>query len=327
MKFKKKKDYLTREDVKGECQKPPAIDTATIQAMVGWAMGNAPPQEEKPIVYRIGRDAAVYEERVSPLGSVIVKASKILTALDEPVVTGFRFALPRISFSLLQHVVSFFRAAEKKYKSEALAWIWYHPDQQQYQIEIPRQEVSGASVKADDPAYGNGRMLALEVHSHNSMGAFFSSQDNTDDLGKSCVAGVIGHVARVNPEMQFRIRAGDQYVEVPIADVFNLDEPITMVGSILSFLSREPIMFPATEVPDAWMAQLREPPPMVYANIPDHLRHQRGNSLPFAGSIPVMREGGIEWDGYGTRSYRDKSVLGMTDAEFAEYERSLKDGD
>ncbi|MCP4359045.1 MAG: hypothetical protein GY796_13585, partial [Chloroflexi bacterium] len=46
--------------------------------------------------------------------------------------------------------------------------------------------------------------VILELHSHNTMPAYFSPRDNRDELGGR-LYGVIGHLERSNPELALRL--------------------------------------------------------------------------------------------------------------------------
>ena len=101
-----------------------------------------------------------------------------------------------IPHTLLLHTVSFFQKIGAKMGAtsnlEAFVFLVYDPDNGYY-LHIPEQTVGQASVnyKWDSPAR---HILVGDIHSHNTMGAFFSSTDDADDAMKVGISGVIGNL-------------------------------------------------------------------------------------------------------------------------------------
>ena len=57
-----------------------------------------------------------------------------------------------------------------------------------------------------------------DVHSHNIMPAFFSEQDNRDELATRLYI-VVGRLQRPSPEIRARISNGGKFLEIPLEDV------------------------------------------------------------------------------------------------------------
>jgi len=101
-----------------------------------------------------------------------------------------------IPHKLLLQTVSFFQKIGKKMGTasnlEAFVFIVYDPDNGYY-LHIPEQTVGQASVnyKWDSPAR---HIIVGDIHSHNTMGAFFSGTDDADDAVKVGISGVIGNL-------------------------------------------------------------------------------------------------------------------------------------
>jgi len=101
-----------------------------------------------------------------------------------------------VPHKLLLQTVSFFQKIGKKMGTannlEAFVFIVYDPDNGYY-LHIPEQTVGQASVKYewDSPAR---HIIVGDIHSHNTMGAFFSGTDDADDALKVGISGVIGNL-------------------------------------------------------------------------------------------------------------------------------------
>ena len=61
---------------------------------------------------------------------------------------------------------------------------------------------------------GDGQVLAVDLHSHGRLGAFWSADDDRDDNGV-CVSGVFGNVDRAAPTANFRLVLNGHYVPLP----------------------------------------------------------------------------------------------------------------
>jgi len=114
-------------------------------------------------------------------------------------------------------------------------------DNSEYFMHIADQEVSGASVKFKrDPDLEQTHTLVLDIHSHNTMGAFFSGTDNADEK-EARVYGVIGKLNQEWPEMKFRAGDGNGgWIELSVYDVFETPDV-------------------AVEFPTEWMEKVYKP--------------------------------------------------------------------
>ena len=145
-----------------------------------------------------------------------------------------RTDIPKIPIEELYKINSFFKAIMSDIGSlEALAVIFYDTQEKVYITDIPEQEISGGSVKTSNKTPEkyqdqNRYIIACEIHSHNSMPAFFSSVDDADEKGFS-VYGVIGNYPE-NPTI--KLRAGGSILNIPIQvkDVFDIDEELDLAA-------------------------------------------------------------------------------------------------
>lgn len=133
---------------------------------------------------------------------------------------GFLLSAGKIPGKLLDEIIAFFRKTPEK---EAAVQIFYDAEKQEYRIHYPPQRAGCCSVVfRRDPELENDCVLMMDVHSHGQMNAFFSSVDDHDEKGTRLFM-VIGRLDRA---VQCRLRAGIAgfYREVPVADVFELEE-------------------------------------------------------------------------------------------------------
>lgn len=144
-----------------------------------------------------------------PFSKIIVKQEPTHYP-GEPVglESGFKLKIPKLPYKLFGQILSFFRhyVFDLGYHgcTEAMVWVYYDSRNQEYFIEIPKQEVSGGGVKylfedQNPRCKEQGVYRVFDIHSHNTMSAFFSCVDDRDEKGWQFY-GVIGEIGRDNKD-------------------------------------------------------------------------------------------------------------------------------
>lgn len=176
----------------------------------------------------------------------------------------------KIPYQFLTQIVQFFRAVMtvKKADQEAMAHVLWNPTDG-YHIGIPTQQVSKASVRYDFDDVKPGDVIVLDIHSHNTMSAFFSGTDNNDDKRSICYSGVAGHLDRPEPAFVWRFNYLNMKKEAVLSDIFDvevqspvidqswLDKVTTGFAHTGPFWSRETggYSFPKSETHLTWANQ------------------------------------------------------------------------
>ncbi len=101
--------------------------------------------------------------------------------------------------------------------------VWITRDQM---VLAPKQKASQGMVKAVDNFHPALENVLFDVHSHNTMDAYFSSQDDRDESRGFRVYIVIGRVGTKKPQIKARIGAFGHFMNVPIETVAELPERI-----------------------------------------------------------------------------------------------------
>ena len=99
---------------------------------------------------------------------------------------------------------------------ETLYFILQQPDSQQLQLTKPAQSATATYVTTTQTAAANTTVLHL--HSHGTLAAFFSEQDNIDEQGFQ-LYGVIGRID-AKPEIRLRLSVYGVFYSLPISAVF-----------------------------------------------------------------------------------------------------------
>ena len=175
---------------------------------------------KKAIAYVPSENGRLYEIRSNGVGTFIAETQK--AASFQKVRAGFIPALPKIPFSILSEILAFFKSYITEEKvTEALAYIFWSKSEEKYFVHIPKQEVSKASVDTTEMPLNDERFtLVMEIHSHNTMSAYFSADDDKDERATGLYA-VVGRFDKVFPDILVRISVGGKFVQVPLEDVFD----------------------------------------------------------------------------------------------------------
>ena len=176
----------------------------------------------KAISYLPARDGKVYEIRSNPLGRFITPV--IGCELLSDVRAGFIPApnIPLIPMDLVMKIIAFFRYLTcVGDENEALVNIYWDSEDEEFVVDTPEQIVSKTSVHSNEnPDYLNERYIHyMDIHSHNSMRAFFSDVDNKDEKATRLYT-VIGRLNNYFPEIKTRISNGGKFLEIDPAKVF-----------------------------------------------------------------------------------------------------------
>jgi hypothetical protein len=109
-------------------------------------------------------------------------------------------------------------------ENEALLNIYWDKHKREFVVDAPEQIVTAVSVNSRmNEGYADERYIHyLDVHSHNSMPAFFSPVDDADEKATRLYA-VVGRLNHVIPEIKTRISNGGKHWDIDPAEVF---EPI-----------------------------------------------------------------------------------------------------
>lgn len=195
------------------------------------------PREQWPLVTTImGNDGTLYRPYSMPHDrGALLKIGKVDGMKGKSELDEFIRLLPndqKIPAKLLHQIISFFRrvmampgvSGTSHGDYEAMIHVVWSPEGG-YRLAVPKQKVAKASVTYTWDHVNDGEIVVLDMHSHNSMGAFFSGTDNNDD---KTAAGLISGVAgTLDKEATFvwRVNFGATKVDIDISDIFEF-EPV-----------------------------------------------------------------------------------------------------
>lgn len=173
-------------------------------------------------------DGRLYELRKTEMGEFIAPKSRVIDF--QAVKAGFIPALPLVPMSLIRQIVTFFRSfmGEKEY--EAFAMIYWDKLEKHFLAYVPKQTVTKEEVEADltDCPYDDDTRYVqyADIHSHNSMAAFFSEEDDQDEKGTGLYF-VVGQLDHFLPDIKARISCNGSFV--------NIDPHLVIEGLTLGY--------------------------------------------------------------------------------------------
>ena len=168
------------------------------------------------------RDGKVYEIRNTEIG-------KFITPVDgcdmlSEVKPGFISGLPLIPSKLVMKIFAFFRHfVTEDSENEALLNIYWDKENKEFVADAPQQIATRASVDTQlNEKFADERYIHyMDIHSHNTMSAFFSSVDDRDEKATRLYT-VIGKLNEHAPEIKTRISNGGKFLNIDPAQVFEI---------------------------------------------------------------------------------------------------------
>lgn len=171
-----------------------------------------------PICYiEMGKLLFRYEK--AGIGEFIVPVDKKFQVLTCANMT-LTLSLPKIPRLFLEETVRMFKASPEK---EMAVQIWYNKNKKEYKLVVPEvldaNKVSITTVY-DTCLFKKGFFVVCDIHSHNTMPAFFSSIDNADEIGTQ-LYGVIGNVDHDDVSVKFRVGCEGCFKELTVDEIFS----------------------------------------------------------------------------------------------------------
>lgn len=175
---------------------------------------------EQEVTYVLLKDGALCQVRNNEIGIFIAPADESPGQQFQNY-RHFEFQLPRIPAHLLLQIISFFQYISQRDHAEGLVNILYDKTEQKYICDVPEQTVSGSGVTANAEYDDNLYLHVMDIHSHNSMPAFFSGIDDEDELA-SRLYMVIGKLDEAVPQIKLRASCGGRFIPLDLKTIFDI---------------------------------------------------------------------------------------------------------
>jgi PRTRC genetic system protein A len=181
------------------------------------AFGEFAPLEEPGHRYIAARNGLFIEVRRPWLYVLwpITQPGAIAPALPYGEVTRrMSFLFGKLPRELMQR---FLEEAKKVTPFEHAAWIlWDAQAKQLVYRDLDIQEFGQGGVRYNRPVLVDHESLAVDLHSHGDIGAFFSGTDDVDDAGEVKLSVVLGDVKPGSkPAWALRLCALGVYITLP----------------------------------------------------------------------------------------------------------------
>jgi PRTRC genetic system protein A len=205
----------------------------------------------------------VYEVRKNEIGVFISEAKKLKGSTGKGIRQGMVLSLPKIPFKTLLQIISLFRdVCDMMNGDEALIQIYWDKVNKEYIPVCPTQTTTNTNVTflADkDKALSDNMVYVMDIHSHNTMGAFFSGTDDSSEKANR-LYGVFGKINQNVPEYKFRTCNNGTYISLDIFDIFEAPKMTISFGDFTQEveMSEENLVFPAVEYPSEWFEIIKK---------------------------------------------------------------------
>ena len=162
----------------------------------------------------LGRNGVFLQMR-TPWLDCTTRVGQLAERLPLPygdVVERIAFSFGAIPIRLLER---FIEAARAALPDEVAGALIHDEHQQTLALRIHEGlDVGRSHVRYRIGDLGEGEVLAVDLHSHGRLGAFWSADDDGDDNGVR-VCGVFGNLDRAIPTAKFRLVLNAHYVPLP----------------------------------------------------------------------------------------------------------------
>lgn len=195
---------------------------AAERSMVDYFIGEIPEHCDKPVAYVL-QGNGLWERRKNRLGLFCRQLADIrIPGLPRVLDKAIELSVPRIPSSLLWKAAAFFRAIYRRMGTEAMVSGIYDEKAEAYLLDCPLQAASVASVDFARKPLPPHQVKVLELHSHGSLGAGFSSTDDADEMADRFY-GVMGRFDRDIPELELSLRLGGERLPVRLSQLFAME--------------------------------------------------------------------------------------------------------
>ena len=133
-----------------------------------------------------------------------------------------KWFIPKPDYSLLEKLWKMNRyVMQTNNGAEFYASLFWNTEKQEYEIVVPEQTVSGASVHFEEPQDTDTKFLVIDHHSHNTMSAFFSGTDDNNDYARFKISLVMGKISSAGFETKQRVVINGLFRDVALKDIFD----------------------------------------------------------------------------------------------------------
>ncbi len=148
---------------------------------------------ESGIYFVVGKDG-IYLHKDSEFFQGIVRVEGI--SFLKEVETFAKSKLPMLPRTHFKTILGFFHEVHEVHDSEAIILLHYCADKGAYGLVCPEQIVSAGGVHYRANERIDGFQLVGSIHSHNTMPAFHSSTDLSDEKNFDGLHVTVGHLDR-----------------------------------------------------------------------------------------------------------------------------------
>lgn len=218
---------------------------------------------KKPVAYVMDDEGSVYQVRNTANGTFVAKAKKVPGAkkIEEGFIRNPEMGL--IPFEFFLQIVSFFRDVCAEFADdESMLQVYFDKIKKEYFLVCPEQTTTKTHITfLHDKALQNNENMVyvMDIHSHNSMSAFFSGTDDASEQ-ETRLYGVVGRLDKEIPEYKFRISVEGDFIPMTIFDFFERPQVRHEISgiSISKDALESDLFFPQVEYPSDWLEVIRK---------------------------------------------------------------------
>jgi len=187
-----------------------------------WINDGSSEMPDDSIFYIIAKDGIYLKKTMNHFDTMTkVDSISILNAVESKATLN----VAKIKTKQFAQILKFFKDVYEKYHAEVNVILHYNLKRKTYRIDVPKQDVSGASVEYvnGEDSYKNYLRIGT-IHSHSSMSAFHSGTDYGDESNWDGLHITLGHMNKENFDISCSIMAsGERFMVSPLDYIDGLE--------------------------------------------------------------------------------------------------------
>jgi hypothetical protein len=192
-----------------------------------WAFPGVPlpPVDESKLLDYVTAANGIYARGRRPGLEVCMPISFSLQPVQGlvPIASYAQWGYPKVNAGVLLNILRISKHQCRREPREALFYFRFDDLDGCWQVEYPKQTATRERVIAD-PDVSTGDVL-IELHSHHSMEAHFSPDDNEDESQGFRIYAVIGEIF-TRPVIRARVGLFGNFFEYPASEFFEIPDEL-----------------------------------------------------------------------------------------------------
>jgi len=223
--------------------------------------------------------------------------------------------IPQVPFRLINTVHSFFREIYILHQTEVGIILWYNDKNNEWSIEVPEQEVTGAHVDykrnfeyAQD-MMKKGYFEVGTIHSHAGMGAFHSGVDDNDEMTFDGLHMTMGNFNLPQQTFEQRLIVSGNITKLDFYQMVSMDRMLSKFYTI--------------DTPEEWLNKVTKKIPTTNTSLLGYGSYKSKYNNKYDGFMETKKSEEVRQSIDEARIHRQIKKMGYTKQERRGYKSNV----